>query len=149
MANQGNNNKWILRKPTIVQTPIKMRLFCFPPAGSGSWVFMEWSKHLPASVEVGYHQWITSDQTPAPPLIPLFTHPHPHHTPSLSPPSRSVQLNSRDGTLEWENNPTTQWTISSRMPSTPCPQSSPTPPSRTPSLATPWELGWPSKSPER
>jgi medium-chain acyl-[acyl-carrier-protein] hydrolase len=60
--NKGNLNKWILQKPTIVQTPSKMRLFCFPPAGSGSWVFMEWSKHLPASVEVGYHQWIT-DQT--------------------------------------------------------------------------------------
>lgn len=73
MAPPGRN-PWILKPPkarTAPQTPVReqqvspaphrqddgaaaprLSLFCFPPAGSGAYVFHGWEKQLPADVEV-------------------------------------------------------------------------------------------------
>lgn len=46
----ASRNSWFLR-PRPTDTP-RMRLFCFPYAGSGASVFRTWSSHLPNDIEV-------------------------------------------------------------------------------------------------
>jgi medium-chain acyl-[acyl-carrier-protein] hydrolase len=43
-------NPWFVRQPA--RPECRVRLFCFPHAGGNAWVFRQWSKWLPASVEV-------------------------------------------------------------------------------------------------
>ena len=50
MNNVYSSNAWILSSPP---TPhIRMRLFCFPSAGSGAAMYRFWSDDLPAQIEV-------------------------------------------------------------------------------------------------
>ena len=44
----GNNNQPGL----MVEDGIRLRLLCFPQAGSGAWVYQEWEKMCPKGVQV-------------------------------------------------------------------------------------------------
>jgi hypothetical protein len=48
-------NSWVLlpKLDGSVQQP-KLRLFCFPQAGSGAWVYQEWQSVAPDGVQVSY-----------------------------------------------------------------------------------------------
>ena len=83
-------SKWILsKKDQSTETKPRLRLLCFPQAGSGAWVYQEWQSQCPEDVQVsrnGKHNTVTHMKDPvrwfnvsllAPPssLFDLFTSP--------------------------------------------------------------------------
>ena len=53
-APAGDPRLWVLKaRGARPQPNAKLRLFCFPHAGSGSYIFHGWEKELPIAVEVG------------------------------------------------------------------------------------------------
>eukprot|EP00803_Ostreobium_quekettii_P010990 evm.model.scf_119EXC.8 EVM.evm.TU.scf_119EXC.8 scf_119EXC:62742-63992(+) len=50
----SGRDRWILRAPKQANpTPgSRLRLFCFPPAGTGAWAYHGWGPGLPADIEI-------------------------------------------------------------------------------------------------
>lgn len=52
MGSMAGKSPWICQAMDRVERQGKVRLFCFPAAGMGAWVFHKWEEGLPDFVEV-------------------------------------------------------------------------------------------------